>query len=366
VGLIGSFQRTKAEPPFQIGDRRIPELDGLRAISVLLVFVFHAFPYRLPGGHIGVDVFFVLSGYLITGILLKEWGETATISFRSFYWRRTLRLMPAFLLLLVVYVAILPAIFGRDHAIAAASSLYAMNWIRAFDLGPTGFLGHTWSLAIEEQFYLIWPVILLAIARFGRAFIRAFLCAAIIAVVLWRFYLVKHGASVDRLYNGFDTRADALLIGCLLACSPRLRYLLGRFWPIALVFVAAEVLKLRFTSPLLPSGVFTLTAIAAASLISALVDPKDSVLRIALRAKPLVQLGTISYGFYLWHYVFIAALANLHFKDYSVALIAFPATVTVSWLSFKYVEAPVKSGGTPFLKKLSKFRLIFYDRAPPD
>jgi peptidoglycan/LPS O-acetylase OafA/YrhL len=338
VGLIGAFMNDVAAS--SNGDGRIPQLDGLRAIAVLLVFVYHVWGIRLPGGHVGVDIFFVLSGYLITTILLNELDATGTISFRSFYWRRLLRLTPAFFLLLAFYAAIYPAVFGWDHLIAAPSSLYVMNWIRAFHLGPEGFLGHTWSLAIEEQFYLMWPLVLLFIARLGKTWLRASLCLAIIGIMAWRLDLFLHGATVDRLYNGFDTRSDSLFVGCLLACSPLFSSIVARVWPIATALILAEALTLHYDSPLLPEGLFTLTALASASIISSLLSPTKNLLQIVLRTRPLVRLGEISYGFYLWHYIFTAPLTAMHVRSFVVASIALPLTLGAAWLSFNYVEKP--------------------------
>ena len=327
---------------------RIPQLDGLRAIAVLLVFLVHTFPNRVPGAHIGVDIFFVLSGYLITTILVREGRQTGDISLKSFYWRRGLRLMPALALLLLVYMAIVPFIWGSEHFLAAGSSLYVMNWVRAFDLGPEGFLGHTWSLGIEEQFYLIWPLILMATLRFDRIFLKILLVGLIVLIVAWRFFLWKNGATTYRIYNGFDTRADALLIGCLLAVIGKaFSSRLARLWPVATALIVAEVFSLSPASEALPAGLFTLTALASASFISALSSEEENLLQRALRCRPLVALGEISYGFYLWHFVFIQALYNmdfinhLHFIRPTVAAIAFPLTLIVAWLSFRYVERPM-------------------------
>jgi peptidoglycan/LPS O-acetylase OafA/YrhL len=333
---------------------RIPQLDGLRAVAVLLVFLVHTFPNRMPGGHIGVDIFFVLSGYLITTILLRERDRTGAISIKSFYLRRTLRLFPALAVLLLIYVSIIPLIWGHDHILAAASSLYVMNWVRALDLGPTSFLGHTWSLAIEEQFYLVWPILLIGILHFGRHLLRPILCALIILIVVWRIYLLKHGASINRLYNGFDTRSDGLLIGCLLGCTPAFVSVAARFWPAGAAILIAEALSLKPTGLLLPAGLFTLTAIAAAAIISALVTSKTNRLQCVLRFRPLVALGEFSYGFYLWHYVFIEIASNMpHPTRPIIAAFAMTLTLPVAWASFRYIEKPILDLGVPTRLKLN-------------
>jgi peptidoglycan/LPS O-acetylase OafA/YrhL len=222
-----------------------------------------------------------------------------------------------------------------------------MNWIRAFDLGPQGFLGHTWSLAIEEQFYFIWPIVLLWISPFGRVVVRGLLCISIVSVVVWRIYLWKHGANVDRLFNGSDTRADALLIGCLLACTPFFVQMATKLWPFAVALLTAETFSLPYTDGALPAGLYTLTAIASASVISALVASDTNLLQRALQFRPLVALGEFSYGFYLWHVVFILSvqrmysISQIHFQRPVTAAIALLLTLITSWISFKYIEKPL-------------------------
>src|SRR5262245_21094061 len=200
-----------------------PELDGLRAVAVMSVLLMHG---GMPGfhwGYIGVDLFFVLSGYLITSILLREQLRTGQISLLSFYQRRALRLFPALAVLCIVFLAYAffvlrdPTQGLREIVVVA---LYLSNWTRAAGLNFPEWLGHTWSLAIEEQFYLLWPLVLLAISAARRPIpLLLAVAGAIVAVSCWRLTLVMHGASTDRLYNGTDTRADALLMGVALALA---------------------------------------------------------------------------------------------------------------------------------------------------
>src|SRR5688572_24140992 len=143
--------------------QRVVALDGLRAVAVMIVIIGHLAPTYLPGGGLGVDIFFALSGYLITSILVGEYRSRGDISFKHFYLRRTARLMPALALLLLaasLVILIGPRPFYEWKEIFYAG-LYIMNWVRALGLGDSAFLAHTWSLAVEEQFYLLWPPILL-------------------------------------------------------------------------------------------------------------------------------------------------------------------------------------------------------------
>ncbi|EFC82045.1 acyltransferase [Parafrankia sp. EUN1f] len=208
-----------------------PALDGVRALAMLCVLVFHM--DALPGGYLGVDVFFVLSGFLITRQLLAERDRTGRVSLPMFYLRRAYRLLPAFwLLALVGFTAVVVLGAGtageRDeflHTLAAAM-LYVNNYFQVVQQNTgAGWLGHTWSLSLEEQFYLLWPLLLLVLCR--RPWIDrrlpAVLLGGVVAVMLWRDVLNASGASGTRTYFGLDTRADALLVGCALAAWLRAR-----------------------------------------------------------------------------------------------------------------------------------------------
>src|ERR1700677_2490575 len=205
---------------------RWPALDGLRAFAVLTVMAAHLNdPTLFPGGGLGVDVFFVISGFLITSILLGEQDKRGRVGFGAFYARRALRLFPA----LVVVLAVVAVVCATDSHIFLAHEtlagipwivLYAGNWLRAFSHAASlGVLGHTWSLAVEEQFYLIWPVIFVfGIGRIGdRRRAAALLVSAALAVMAYRAVVLAHGWSINRVSNGSDTHCDGLLLGCALA-----------------------------------------------------------------------------------------------------------------------------------------------------
>jgi peptidoglycan/LPS O-acetylase OafA/YrhL len=198
---------------------QLPSLDGLRGLAILAVMLNNA--RYLPGGFLGVDIFFVLSGFLITALLLQEWQRTGTIRLGAFYARRALRLLPAlFALLALVLVA--PGLFylaappWKDAAIAA---LYATNWVNAFSLRNMAILDHTWSLTVEEQFYVLWPplVPVLLALRVRRRWILSMVLLGISVSTSLRLLLWDGPASIKRLYYGLGTRLDALLVGCLVA-----------------------------------------------------------------------------------------------------------------------------------------------------
>ncbi len=201
----------------------VPELDGMRGIADLAVMAYHARTPFLNGGFIGVDIFFVLSGFLITSLIINEYDSSASLNFKYFYMRRLLRLGPALILLLLVFVMLSMIFLSKDKAqsniITAIISLFYMsNWARAFSIHPLDYLGHTWSLSIEEQFYILWPLTLLVMLRaFKNRWIIAIMTLSF-ALTSWilRIQLIQNGTTFNRLYNGLDTRADALMIGCAL------------------------------------------------------------------------------------------------------------------------------------------------------
>jgi len=242
----------------------VAALDGMRGIAVLLVMLTHArygAPY-LQGGSIGVDIFFVLSGFLITYLLVREHDRHGhRISLWKFYARRALRLGPALVLLLIV-LALGGCLFfdpetARSNLIdVAITVVYAVNWARAFDIPPK-LLRHAWSLSIEEQFYLLWPLILIVMLRAisSRQRIATVILLGAVVSYLWRVALALQGASVQRLFNGLDTRADSLLVGCALGLVLGSNLIREEIRPV----IAA---KLKLVAPL------TSTAIAVTVLFS--------------------------------------------------------------------------------------------------
>jgi peptidoglycan/LPS O-acetylase OafA/YrhL len=198
---------------------QLPSLDGLRGLAILAVMLNNA--RYLPGGFLGVDIFFVLSGFLITALLLQEWQRTGTIRLGAFYARRALRLLPAlFALLALVLVA--PGLFylaARPWKDAAIAALYATNWVNAFSLRNMAILDHTWSWTVEEQFYVLWPplVPVLLALRVRRRWILSMVLLGISVSTRLRLLLWDGPASIKRLYYGLGTRLDALLVGCLVA-----------------------------------------------------------------------------------------------------------------------------------------------------
>ncbi len=304
---------------FHLGYRRW--LDGLRGVAVLLVLASHL--KLLPGGFLGVDLFFVLSGFLITSLLVEEWQRVGSISLKRFYARRALRLLPAFGTLLVgLYVLTLvlrPTQVAAFRAEAAVAACYVANW-PALHQTPMPMLGHTWSLSVEEQFYLLWPLLLYGMLRlrFTPRAITLALGAGILASSVHRCVLFSfhppRGPELwpftARLYMGLDTRADALLIGCLLgmlaACnllpkSPKIWRNLGPAAIVAACALGCFVARSSLDHFQLYYGYFTLLALLFAVILLRLLSAPCRLASSVLESSTLVGIGRISYGLYLYH-----------------------------------------------------------------
>lgn len=322
---------------------RIPELDGIRALGAFAVIFGHIDPSRYPGGFIGVDIFFVLSGYLITSILANEFKTTGSISILRFYIRRALRLTPALWLMLFCtsIAAAFMKVTGANES-AAFSMLYVMNWVIVAGYEPLSWFQHSWSLAIEEQFYLLWaPLLLIASSKFSGSQIKRALIAALGLIICWRLALIYFGASNARIYNGFDTHSDGLLIGAILAFHSFSKPL-----PASWAWVSAGYLFLLII--ILPWGsrfhfTFgdTLTALATATIIANVISNQGDLMNSLLRLKPLAFLGTISYGLYLWHVPLLFILREQGISDHLLLMVLPSVTIGISTLSYYLVERPI-------------------------
>jgi peptidoglycan/LPS O-acetylase OafA/YrhL len=340
----------------------------LRAIAVIAVMGYHLGFGWAPGGLLGVSVFFTLSGYLITDLLMGQFERDGVLHMAQFWIRRARRLLPALVVVLIavtLWVSLdhrsdLNALWGN---VGAAAGYYS-NWWLIFQhvsyfarFGPPSPLGHLWSLSVEEQFYLIWPWLLLVGLRFVRA--RRMLCylalagaalSAIEMAVLWH-----PGVDPTRVYDGTDTRAFGLLIGAALAfvwpsrpprelvarINPRLVEAVGAAGLAVIVIMVATVGEY---SPFLYRGGFVLLSVATAAVVGAVVYPHSIVGRI-LGVRPLRWTGVRSYGIYLWHYPIIVLttplLATVSLARSSLQI---AATFAVAALSWRFVEDPIRSG----------------------
>ena len=350
----GLGERPSLEQHRQFGYR--PQLDGVRALAILPVVGFHA--WVVPkGGYLGVDIFFVLSGFLITTLLVQEGQANRRISLPHFYFRRALRLLPALVVAsaaYVVYTSAEIAIAGHAHSGttlkdtvlgAVYGVLYVQNVLIASGTAMPLAIGHLWSLATEEQFYLLWPLTLFLgfRARVSRRMLAAGLLLVIAALNLDRLALLLGAASFRRVYFAPDGHFDVILIGCLAG----LWFTSGRAAPLltkppyreaaALTGVAAAVVMLvlpYFATWRVQLGVLPLLAVGIALLILAVVVNEGSPLALLLSLPPLVFVGKISYALYLWHPIIIWGFHRLPVTA-EVALAFLAAT-----LSYYLVELP--------------------------
>jgi peptidoglycan/LPS O-acetylase OafA/YrhL len=340
-------------------------LDGLRTLAVGVVLVYHVAPDLLPGGSVAVDVFFTLSGFVITRLLLAEYARTGRVDLLGFYRRRWLRLMPALLAVCLVcaVLGLTTSWWGFDGAwvAAALSAAFLMNVLRAGEAGAysdlSGPLAHTWSLGVEEQFYLLWPPALLLVLRRVRA--RTVLwCTAVLCAlpVLWRCVLWSPDAA-HRIYNGADTRADQLLAGALVAVAlarlraddprlERLRTWAGRLAGPALGALLLIAWQVPVTSdegwltPLWYTVGFLAVAVLSATVVAGVELRPDGGPARLLSLTPLAWVGrNLSYGMYLWHYPVVRLLASLDVREGRLAATVV-LTVALALLSYLLIEAP--------------------------
>jgi peptidoglycan/LPS O-acetylase OafA/YrhL len=341
-----------------------PGLDGLRAIAVAAVFLYHSRIDWLPGGFLGVDLFFVLSGYLITSLLLVEWDAGTRIDLRRFWLRRARRLLPA-LVVVVLAALILGSIFARGDLArtrgdAVSSLLYYTNWHLILAnhsyfvrMGNPSLLQHLWSLAVEEQFYVIWPLLLVpGLVLLGRKRLPYAVVAGIAGstALMWVLYTPT---DPSRVYYGTDTRAFLLLMGILLAlvwpAIERLRRglpLLELLGVSALVTSVLLFRQMQDFNPTLYRGGDLAAAFCFAVLIAAVAHPATGIGQ-ALGVAPLRWLGERSYGIYLWHWPVVELMrpgVDIPWTGPGVVVAQAAIVLSAAALSYRYVEQPIRTG----------------------
>ncbi|HKU56723.1 MAG TPA: acyltransferase family protein [Gaiellaceae bacterium] len=341
-----------------------PGLDGLRAIAVAAVFLYHSRIDWLPGGFLGVDLFFVLSGYLITSLLLVEWDAGTRIDLRRFWLRRARRLLPALVVVVLAALA-LAAIFARSDLArtrgdAVSSLLYYTNWHLIIAnhsyfvrMGNPSLLQHLWSLAVEEQFYVIWPLLLVpGLVLIGRRRLP-FVVAAGIAGSTALMWVLYDPTDPSRVYYGTDTRAFLLLMGILLAlvwpAIERLRRALPVLELLGVSALVASVLLFRQMvdfNPTLYRGGDLAAAFCFAVLIAAVAHPETG-LGQALGVAPLRWIGERSYGIYLWHWPVVELMrpgVDIPWTGPGVVVAQAAIVLAAAALSYRYVEQPIRTG----------------------
>jgi peptidoglycan/LPS O-acetylase OafA/YrhL len=372
---LGTSAPAPAPAPAKPSRPHVAGLDGIRAVAVIGVLGFHAGVGWFGGGLLGVDIFFVLSGYLITSLLVEEWTGSGTVAFLRFYERRARRLLPGLFLLMLLVAAYArwfaePSTLSTLRGDAFSTLAYVANWRFILSgqsyfvrYGPPSPLLHTWSLAVEEQFYVVWPALALFVLRHrGRRGLAVVASAGIVLSTSVTVVLFNHGVDISRLYYGTDTRIQEIMTGALLAVAmPRIRRWVaggkrdgGLRSPGAAVALvgglgAVVLLWLLHTlsgqSRFLYDGGFLAVAVTTAAVIAVVVvRPRTLVSRI-LAVGVLGYIGRISYGLYLYHFPLFLMIDNQRTGLSGPALLAarLAATAVAAVASYHLVEMPIRN-----------------------
>jgi len=366
------------------GIQHIPAIDGLRAIAVTAVIFYHLGFQWIPGGFLGVDLFFVISGYVITRLLLDSIARSGGLDLRGFYIARARRLLPPMVFMIVV-TAFYISIWAQDSVKrfltdTPFSLTGAMNWWLVFKeqdyfeaIGRPPLLQHTWSLAVESQFYLIWPVLLLVILkRFGKKVIPL----AALAIALFSgtaLFLVSlrldESSSVSHVYFGTDTHSIGLFLGAALAVSwipqnfksevsNKAQNFIDFIGVFGLVGILGAFLLIDESSPTAYKIAFPLAAVFGAAIITSIVHPASRFAPI-LQNRVLLWIGERSYAIYLWHWVVFQITrprVDIDGQDWALIALRILVVLALADISLKLVELPIRSGKVEYWFKGMKYR----------
>lgn len=350
----------------------IKAFDGMRGIAILFVMIFHL-PFSIPeitdlsrGGFLGVDIFFVLSGFLITSILLKEQSKTGKISLKNFFLRRSLRLLPAYWIFLIAVYLLgnyigqnsddIETLYGNYNFVAAFFYFTNWHWL-IIGKAPIG-LGHTWSLAIEEQFYILWSLILFLAFREGKSRSLIFFgtLSLIIFLILLRTFRVLNGTDYAVIYFTTDSRMDSLLIGALFSMMFMWKIFAPRFYKsfffkFLVVFAGCVAFWVIFLGN--SGGDFFIWKLPIFStsiglIVLWLATQKKSLIHSFLENKLLCWIGQISYGLYLWHLITIEISNKFFPPSITLVITAISLAFLISVISYYLIEMP-------FLKMKNRF-----------
>ena len=366
------------------GIQHIPAIDGLRAIAVTAVIFYHLGFTWIPGGFLGVDLFFVISGYVITRLLLDSIARSGGLDLRGFYKARARRLLPP-LLFMIVVTAFYISIWAQDSVKrfltdTPFSLTGVMNWWLVFKeqdyfeaIGRPPLLQHTWSLAVESQFYLIWPVLLLLILkRFGKKVIpiAALSIALFSGIALFLVSLQLDATStVSHVYFGTDTHSIGLFLGAALAVSwipqnfksevsTRAQNFIDFIGVFGLVGILGSFLLIDASSPTAYKIAFPLAAIFGAAIITSIVHPASRFAPI-LQNRVLLWIGERSYAIYLWHWVVFQITrprVDIDGQDWALIALRILVVLALADISLKLVELPIRSGRVEYWFKGMKYR----------
>lgn len=365
--FVWNFNQRDRKP---INPRYMPGLDGVRAVAVIAIIIYHLNPQWLSGGFLGVDTFFVISGYLITSLLLTEYHNTGKIELMSFWLRRVKRLIPA-VLFLVMGVIVLSLIFmpmeiQKVRADSIAAIFYVSNWwyimqnVDYFEQFAVQPLKHLWSLAIEEQFYLVFPIVLLSLLSFIRRLksIRIIFLILLVISMIAMMVLYVPNENVARVYFGTDTRIQTLLMGVLLALvwppfqlkakvNTQMRMMIDTAGVVGLAILFICFKFVSETNSILYYGGFFLISTVTLLVIASSVHPSGYFAKF-LGNKVFTFIGSRSYSLYLWHYPIIVLIHHQFVQGQIpplVYVVEILLMVLMAEFSYKFIEQPFRKEG---------------------
>lgn len=365
--FVWNFNQRDRKP---INPRYMPGLDGVRAVAVIAIIIYHLNPQWLSGGFLGVDTFFVISGYLITSLLLTEYHNTGKIELMSFWLRRVKRLIPA-VLFLVMGVIVLSLIFmpmeiQKVRADSIAAIFYVSNWwyimqnVDYFEQFAVQPLKHLWSLAIEEQFYLVFPIVLLSLLSFIRRLksIRIIFLILLVISMIAMMVLYIPNENVARVYFGTDTRIQTLLMGVLLALvwppfqlkakvNTQMRMMIDTAGVVGLAILFICFKFVSETNSILYYGGFFLISTVTLLVIASSVHPSGYFAKF-LGNKVFTFIGSRSYSLYLWHYPIIVLIHHQFVQGQIpplVYVVEILLMVLMAEFSYKFIEQPFRKEG---------------------
>jgi peptidoglycan/LPS O-acetylase OafA/YrhL len=354
-----------AADSFRSSSLYIPSLDGMRAIAFFFVFIAHAQPFKVLPGGFGVTVFFFLSGYLITSLLREEARKTRTISLKSFYLRRVLRIFPPCYLTVIIVTALAAAgtLYNREsYASLVSAFLYFSNYWNILGRNLPAGLGILWSLAVEEHYYLLFPLLYAWFVRrsIGRRHQAAVLIALCLAALAWRCYrsFVMH-SSWENIYEGTDTRFDSILAGCVLAivANPRLddrvEWLTKHAVALAWGGAAIIVLCFAYRNPLFRDTVrYTLLEIGLMPIFFFVTLPRRNFVVRCLEWRVLRHLGQLSYSMYLIHHTLFHHFYHYYRPSVLLAAAILVLTVVYAQAMRTFVELPIQRMRGRWMRRL--------------
>ena len=375
------------KPPLRYRIRRVSAIDGLRGLAVLVVVIYHFFGSLAPGGFLGVDMFFVLSGFLITSLLIRERAVMGRVDLKQFWLRRARRIFPAAIAVLVLTTAIAGLVRG-DAAVGLKSQFFgtiffANNWVQIagsqsyFADSGVQIFAHYWSLAVEEQFYVIFPLLFVLLARFGGGWLKTVVGVLTAASFLWMLTLYDPQADPTRVYYGTDTHSFGLLLGVLLACvtTTTLQNPQADSWPLAwgrkntkivsgigmitLLGLVVMVATVPDTSAFTYRGGLLLASALTMILLATLLCEVGPAHWLMDR-KAMRWLGERSFSIYLWHWPVIVIIKQVVFNnklgwsEWTIGIMALVISLPLSHVSYQWIETPIRRKGYLKVWKMSK------------